>query len=52
MAEFLAINVGEALGAGAFEIGLIGTSISILTATVVVCTMIIVDAIKGIKVEK
>ena len=44
--EFLAINVGSAIGAGTHEIGLIVTAISILCAIVVVCTCIIVDEIK------
>ncbi|MCT4661390.1 MAG: hypothetical protein N4A40_05955 [Tissierellales bacterium] len=46
LAEFLSINVGTMIGSGAYEIGLIVTSLSILTAVVIVCTMIIVDTIK------
>ncbi|WP_461614968.1 hypothetical protein [Clostridium sp. Marseille-QA1073] len=44
--EFLATNVGSAIGSGAYEIGLVVTAISILCAIVVVCTFIIVDEIK------
>ncbi|WP_291562136.1 MULTISPECIES: hypothetical protein [unclassified Clostridium] len=44
--EFLATNVGSALGAGVHEAGIIVTAISILCAIIVVCTFIIVDEIK------
>jgi hypothetical protein len=49
LSKFLAISIGQALGAGPFEAGLIVSAISILTATLVVCTMVIVDTIKSIK---
>lgn len=41
--------IGQAIGAGPFEIGLVITAISLLIATVVVCTMVIVYAIKDLK---
>ena len=49
LAKFLAVSIGQALGPGPFEAGLIVAAISILTATIVVCAMVIVDAIKRIK---
>ena len=49
LSMFLAISIGQVLGAGPFEAGLIVAAISVLTATMVVCTMVIVDAIKSIK---
>ncbi|MDF2546172.1 MAG: hypothetical protein K0R93_1070 [Anaerosolibacter sp.] len=45
--EFLSINVGQSLGAGPYEIGLVISAISILCSLVVVCTLIIVDTIKS-----
>ena len=49
LSMFLAISIGQALGAGPFEAGLIVAAISVLTATTVVCTMVIVDTIKSMK---
>ncbi len=49
LAEFLAINVGNAIGAGPYDIGIVVAAISLLNATLVICTLIIVDAIKNIK---
>ena len=46
--EFLAVTIGSALGSGPGEIGLVVSAISILSAIVVTCTLIIVDAIKNI----
>lgn len=45
--EFLAINVGGAIGSGTGDIGLVVIAISILCAIVVICTLIIVDTIKN-----
>lgn len=45
--EFLSVSVGSALGSGAYEIGLIGTAISLQSSILVICTLVIVDAIKG-----
>ncbi|MBU3102286.1 MULTISPECIES: hypothetical protein [Clostridium] len=47
VAEFLSIMIGSALGSGTAEIGLVVSAISMLCATVVICTAIIVDAIRS-----
>ncbi len=49
--EILSTNVGYAIGAGPGDIGLVVTAISILCGIVVVCTCIIVDAIRDIKIK-
>lgn len=49
--EFLSINVGYAIGAGPGAIGLVVTAISILCGIIVMCTCIIVDAIRNIKMK-
>ena len=49
LVEFLSINVGYAIGAGPGAIGLVVTAISILCGIIVVCTCILVDAIRNIK---
>lgn len=46
---FLSVNVGTAIGSGPGEIGLVVSSISMLSAIVVVCTLLVVDAIKSIQ---
>ena len=46
--EGLAINVGNAIGAGTGEIGLVVSAISILCSVVVLCTLVIVDTINNI----
>lgn len=45
--EILSINIGYLFGSGTSEIGLIVSAISILSAILVVCTLIIVDTIKN-----
>ena len=50
--EFLAVNIGSALGSGPGEIGLVVSAISLLCAIVVICTAIIVDTIKGESVKR
>lgn len=47
--DFLAINIGYGLGAGAFDIGLILAAISILSAIVVVCTCVIIAKINEVR---
>jgi len=44
--ELLAIGIGSAIGSGPNQIGLVVAAISILSAIVIVCTLIIVDEIK------
>lgn len=51
LVEFVSINVGYAIGAGPGDIGLIVTAISILCGIIVVCTCILVDAIRNIKIK-
>ena len=51
LVEFLSINVGYAIGAGPGAIGLVVTAISILCGIIVVCTCILVDAIRNIKIK-
>ncbi|QZY53773.1 hypothetical protein [Crassaminicella profunda] len=50
--EFLSINVGNAIGSGPGEIGIVVSAISILCSIVVICTLIIVDTIKNNNHEK
>ncbi|MGB4588831.1 MAG: hypothetical protein WBI17_06280 [Clostridiaceae bacterium] len=45
--EFVSIGVGQTLGSGPAEAGIIVSSISALSAIVVICTMILVDTIKN-----
>lgn len=45
--EIFSVNIGYLLGAGTSEIGLIVCAISMLSAIVVVCTLIIIDVIKN-----
>lgn len=45
IAEVLSINIGQALGAGEYGIGMVVCAISILSAIITACTTIIVDAI-------
>lgn len=49
--QFLSINVGYALGAGPASIGLVVTAISILSAIIVVCTCVMVDTMRNIKIK-
>lgn len=49
--EILSTNVGYAIGAGADDIGLVVTAISILCGIIVVCTCIIVDTIRNIEIK-
>ena len=44
--EFISIGIGSALGSGPSEAGIIVSAISVLCAIMIICTMIIVDAIK------
>ncbi len=44
--DLLAIGAGSAIGSGPYEIRIVVAAISILSAIVVVCTLIIVDEIK------
>ncbi len=44
---FLSVNMGYLIGPGPSEAGLIVSAISILSAIVVVCTLIIIDTIKN-----
>lgn len=44
--NFISIGLGSALGSGASEAGIIVSAISVLCAIMIICTMIIVDAIK------
>jgi hypothetical protein len=46
IAEFISINVGGLLGSGPAEAGIIVSAISVLCAIVIVCTLIIVEAIE------
>ncbi|MTI48928.1 hypothetical protein [Sporosalibacterium faouarense] len=50
--EFLSINVGTAIGSGPGEIGVVVSAIALLCSTVVICTLIIVDAIKNNNYQK
>ncbi|MHB8125690.1 MAG: hypothetical protein ACYDEJ_08640 [Desulfitobacteriaceae bacterium] len=45
--QVLTMLIGSALGPGPYEVGYVVTSISLLCAIVVVCTLIIVDTIKS-----
>lgn len=47
--EILSVYIGEALGPGPFGIGVVVSAISMLSSIVVVCTIIVVDAIKSIQ---
>lgn len=51
LVEILSINVGYTIGAGPGDVGLIVTAISILCSIIVICTCIIIDAIKNIKIK-
>lgn len=44
---FLSTNIGYLIGPGTYGIGLVVCAISMLSAIVVVCTFVIVDAIKS-----
>ena len=44
--DLLSIGIGSAIGSGPYEVGLVVAAISILSAIVVVCTLIIVDELK------
>lgn len=44
--EFISIVVGSALGSGPSDAGIIVSAISVLSAIIAICTLIIVDAIK------
>jgi len=44
--EFISIGVRNALGSGPTEAGIIVSAISLLSAIMIICTLIIVDAIK------
>lgn len=48
MVNLLSINIGYSLGAGPYDAGLIVTAISMLSAIVVVCTLVIVNTIKNL----
>ncbi|QGU94335.1 hypothetical protein GOM49_03735 [Clostridium bovifaecis] len=45
--EILSVNIGSAIGLGPGEIGLVVSAISLLCAIIVICTIIIVKAIKN-----
>ena len=47
LTNFFSINFAQAVGAGPGDIGVVVGAISVLCSIVVVCTMIIVDAIKS-----
>lgn len=49
LVELISPNVAYAIGAGPGDIGLVVTAIAILCSIIVICTCIIVDAIKNIK---
>ena len=51
LVECISINLGYAIGAGPGAIGLVITAISILCGIIVVCTCIIVDAIRNIEIK-
>lgn len=44
--EFLALNLGNYIGAGPMDIGLVVCAISLLCGVMVICTLYIVEAIK------
>ncbi|WP_209460570.1 hypothetical protein [Youngiibacter multivorans] len=44
---FISTYVGSAMGPGPYDVGFVVISISMLCSIIVVCTMIIVDAIKS-----
>lgn len=44
--QITAVNVGQALGPGAFEMGIIVTAIAMLSGIVTACTLAIVDEIR------
>ena len=45
--ELLSIGIGSSLGSGPAEAGIIVSAISALSGIVIICTLIIVDAIKN-----
>jgi hypothetical protein len=45
--ELISIGVGSSLGSGPAEAGIIVSAISALSGIVIICTLIIVDAIKN-----
>lgn len=47
LVDVFSISFGKALGAGPVEIGIIVSSISMLSGILVICTLIITDAIKS-----
>ena len=44
---FISTYVGSTMGPGPYDVGFVVSSISILCSVMVICTMIIVDAIKS-----
>ncbi len=50
--EFLSINIGGLIGSGPNEIGIVVSALSILCSIIVLCTIIIVDAIKNNRESK
>lgn len=50
--ESLSIYISHSNGAGPGDIGIVSSAISILCSIVVICTLIIVDAIKNINRDK
>lgn len=44
--EFLSVNIGSALGAVPYEVGIVVTAISISCGILIVCTLAIIETIK------
>ncbi|MBS4539183.1 hypothetical protein GOQ27_11970 [Clostridium sp. D2Q-11] len=44
--NFLSINIGSIIGVGSYESGIVVSAISFLCSIVVICTLVIIDAIK------
>lgn len=47
--EFISVNYSAVVGAGIGDNGIVGTSLSILTTTVVICTTIIWNKLDSLK---
>jgi hypothetical protein len=52
LVEIFSILIGNALGAGASDAGIVVSAIAILSAVLVICTRAIIDAIKSLKLKE
>lgn len=52
LTNFIAINYAQMVGAGPGEIGIVVSAIAVLCSILVICTIVIVEAIRGIMVKE